>query len=114
MSGTLCAAAFAREWNGNGNCALVVGATWPEQLAQVRALIGDMPILVPGVGAQGGDASAVVRNGATRDGAGLMISSSRAILYASDGADFADASRKATSALRDEINKHLGTRPSAQ
>lgn len=108
------AATIAREWNGNGNCALVVGATWPEQLAQVRALVGDMPILVPGVGAQGGDAGAVVSNGATRDGSGLMISSSRAILYASEGADFADAARKAAAALRDEINKHLGMRSSAQ
>jgi orotidine-5'-phosphate decarboxylase len=99
------AAMIANEWNANGNCALVVGATWPEQLAQVRALIGDMPILVPGVGAQGGDVEAVVRNGATEAGRGLLISSSRAILYASSGEDFADAARKAALALRDEINR---------
>jgi orotidine-5'-phosphate decarboxylase len=102
---------IARDWNANGNCALVVGATWPEQLAQVRALVGDMPILVPGVGAQGGDAEAVVRNGATRSGDGLIISSSRAILYAGNGEDFAAAARKASLALREEINRHLHARP---
>jgi len=96
----------ANEWNGNGNCALVVGATWPEELADVRARVGDVPLLVPGVGAQGGDVEAIVRNGRTADGTGLMISSSRAILYASNGEDFADAARNAAQALRDEINRH--------
>ena len=95
---------IAREWNGHGNCALVVGATWPEQLREVRAIIGDMPILVPGVGAQGGDAEAVVRNAASADGTGLLVSSSRAILYASNGADFADAAARAARDLRDTIN----------
>ena len=70
-----------REWNGNGNVALVVGATWPGQLREVRAIVGDMPLLIPGIGAQGGDVEAAVRNGAAEDGAGLMMSSSRAILY---------------------------------
>ncbi|MEZ5545128.1 MAG: orotidine 5'-phosphate decarboxylase, partial [Lysobacteraceae bacterium] len=65
-----------------------------------------MPFLVPGVGAQGGDVEAVVRNGATRDGAGLVISSSRAILYASRGEDFTQAARAATMKLRDEINRY--------
>ena len=97
---------IARDWNDNGNCALVVGATWPEQLRDVRAIVGDMPLLIPGVGAQGGDVEAVVRNGRTADGTGLVISSSRAILYASHGADFADAARKATLELRDAINRH--------
>ena len=105
------AATIARDWNANGNCALVVGATWPEQLAQVRALVGDMPILVPGIGAQGGDVEAVIRHGATRSGDGLIISSSRAILYAGAGADFASAARTATLALREEINRHLHARP---
>lgn len=99
------AATIARDWNANGNCALVVGATWPDQLAQVRALIGDMPLLVPGVGAQGGDVEAVVHHGAAAGGDGLIISSSRAILYASSGEDFAEAARKATLTLRDEINR---------
>ena len=96
----------AREWNGNGNCALVVGATYPEELADVRGRVGDLPLLVPGVGAQGGDVAAVVRNGCTAAGTGLMISSSRAILYASAGEDYAEAARAATSDLRDDINRH--------
>ena len=96
----------ARDWNGNGNCLLVVGATWPRELAQIRALVGEMPLLVPGVGAQGGDVEAVVSNGKTPDGTGLVISSSRAILSASDGEDFADAARNAAEDLRDTINLH--------
>ncbi|MGN2245897.1 orotidine-5'-phosphate decarboxylase [Frateuria sp. GZRR35] len=99
---------IARDWNGNGNCALVTGATWPEQLAQVRALVGDMPLLVPGIGAQGGDVEAVLRHGRTADGTGLMISSSRAILYAGNGEDFAQAARQATNTLRDQINRCRG------
>ena len=95
----------AREWNANGNCALVVGATYADELADVRRRVGDLPLLVPGVGAQGGDVGAVVRNGRTPDGTGLMISSSRAILYASGGENFAHAARAATQALRDEINR---------
>ena len=95
----------AREWNGNGNCALVVGATWPAQLREVRAIVGDMPFLVPGVGAQGGDVEAVVTNAKTADGTGLVVSSSRAILYASGGSDFAEAAGIAARALRDEINR---------
>jgi len=97
---------IARDWNGNGNCALVVGATWPEQLRQVRAIVGDMPFLVPGVGAQGGDVEAVVTNAKTADGTGLMVSSSRAILYASNGKDFALAAGEAAKALRDGINRY--------
>jgi orotidine-5'-phosphate decarboxylase len=95
----------ARDWNGNGNCLLVVGATWPRELAQVRALVGDLPFLVPGIGAQGGDIEAVVRNGKTADGNGLLISSSRAIIYAGDGEDFAEAARSAAGELRDTINR---------
>ncbi|MFT3790109.1 MAG: orotidine-5'-phosphate decarboxylase [Rudaea sp.] len=102
---------IARDWNANGNCALVVGATWPEQLAQVRALVGDMPILVPGIGAQGGDVEAVVRNGTAEGGHGLLVSSSRAILYAGGGEDFAEMARAATRALRDEINRYRCVRP---
>ena len=94
----------ARDWNTHGNCALVVGATWPEQLREVRAIVGNVPFLVPGVGAQGGDVQAVVRNAVTANGTGLMVSSSRAILYASQGDDFAEAAADAARALRDEIN----------
>ncbi|GAB2502597.1 orotidine-5'-phosphate decarboxylase [Lysobacter humi (ex Lee et al. 2017)] len=96
----------ALEWNANGNVALVVGATWPGQLAEVRALVKDVPLLVPGVGAQGGDAAAVVENAKTPDGTGLMVSSSRAVLYASAGEDYADAAAAAARALRDAINAH--------
>ena len=96
----------ANEWNANGNVALVVGATWPEQLAEVRALVKDVPLLVPGVGAQGGDAAAVVANARTPDGTGLMISSSRAVLYASAGDDYAHAAADAARALRDAVNRH--------
>lgn len=83
----------AREWNGNRNLALVVGATAPEELAQVRAIVGDMPILVPGLGAQGGDAGDVMRAGLTDAGDGLIINSSRSVLYASQQSDFAEAAR---------------------
>jgi len=96
----------ARHWNGHGNCALVVGATWPRQLREVRAIVGDMPLLVPGVGAQGGDVEAVVRNARTADGSGLVVSSSRAILYASGGSDYAQAAADAARQLRDAINHH--------
>ena len=99
------AAMVAREWNANGNCLLVVGATYPQELADVRRRVGDMPLLVPGVGAQGGDVEAVVRHGKTAAGSGLLISSSRAILYAGSGADFAIAARGAAHTLRDAINR---------
>lgn len=95
----------ARDWNANGNCALVTGATWPEELGEVRAVVGDMPLLVPGIGAQGGDVEAVLRYGRTAAGTGLLISSSRAILYAGHGEDFAAAARAAAGELRDAINR---------
>jgi orotidine-5'-phosphate decarboxylase len=98
----------ADKWNTNGQCALVVGATFPNELAQVRGIVGDMPLLVPGIGAQGGDIQATVESGRIAGGRGLMISSSRAILYApmqaADGEDFAAAARRAALQTRDEIN----------
>lgn len=100
------AESIARDWNAHGNCALVTGATWPQELGKVRAVVGDMPLLVPGIGAQGGDVEAVLRHGLAADGNGLMISSSRAILYAGTGEDFARAARAAAQALRDDINRH--------
>ena len=96
----------ATRWNTRGNCLLVVGATYPQELAEIRRIVGDMPLLVPGVGAQGGDVAQVVRNGQTAAGTGLLISSSRAILYASSAGDFASAARAAALALRDQINAH--------
>lgn len=100
----------AQRWNSRGNCLLVVGATYPGDLAEVRALVGDMPLLVPGVGAQRGDVAQVVQNGQTAQGTGLIISSSRGILYASSGEDFAGAARAATQQLRAQINSSR-TRP---
>ncbi|MGV8923881.1 MAG: orotidine-5'-phosphate decarboxylase [Thermomonas sp.] len=97
---------IARDWNGDGNCALVVGATFPEELKVIRGIVGDMPLLIPGIGVQGGDVEATVRNGKTADGTGLMINSSRGILYASQGNDFASAAANAARKLRDEINRY--------
>ncbi len=99
------ARAIAQDWNEHGNCALVTGATFPGELGQVRARVGDLPLLVPGIGAQGGDLQAVLREGMDAHGAGLMISSSRAILYAGSGADYAQAARTAARQLRDEIRR---------
>jgi orotidine-5'-phosphate decarboxylase len=96
----------ATEWNRNGNVSLVVGATYPAELAAVRQIIGDMPLLVPGIGAQGGDIQAAVQAGKTANGTGLVINSSRAILYASAGEDFAEAARQVAQATRDSINQY--------
>ncbi len=93
----------AGPWNRHGQNTLVVGATFPEELARVRSLVGDLPLLVPGIGAQGGDIEATVRAGATATG-GLMINSSRAILYASSGEDFAEAARRVAIDTRDAIH----------
>ena len=94
----------AGKWNTHGQNALVVGATFPQELADVRSIVGDLPLLVPGIGAQGGDVEATVRAGRTAAGTGLMISSSRAILYGGSGEDFADAARKVALATRDDVN----------
>jgi orotidine-5'-phosphate decarboxylase len=96
----------AQEWNASGQCALVVGATFPAEIARVRELTGDMPLLVPGIGAQGGDIEATVHAGRDRNGTGLMINSSRAILYAGKGEDYADAARLAAQQTRDAINRY--------
>lgn len=95
---------IAESWNQHGNCALVTGATWPGQLGEVRRLVGDMPLLVPGIGAQGGDVAEVLRHGSTADGTGLMISSSRAIIYAGQGEDYAAAAGEAARQLKRLIN----------
>lgn len=96
----------AEEWNTTGQCALVVGATFPAEIARVRQITGEMPLLVPGIGAQGGDIEATVKAGRTADGTGLMINSSRAILYAGKGEDFAAAARQAALDTREAINRH--------
>lgn len=96
----------AEKWNRHGQAALVVGATFPAELADVRRIVGDVPLLVPGIGAQGGDVQATVQAGRTAAGTGLMINSSRAILYAGKGEDFAQASRAVAIRTRDEINQY--------
>ena len=84
---------ISQRWAQLGDCGLVVGATYPNELAQVRSIVGDLPILVPGVGAQGGSADEVKSNGSRPDGHGIIVNSSRAVLYASSGDDFASAAR---------------------
>ncbi|MGA0055101.1 MAG: orotidine-5'-phosphate decarboxylase, partial [Steroidobacteraceae bacterium] len=103
----IVAESVAREWNSRGNCLLVVGATYPEELADIRARTGEMTFLVPGVGAQGGDVEKAVLSGRTAAGAGLVINSSRGIIYAGAGEDFAVAARRATLELRNAINAAL-------
>jgi orotidine-5'-phosphate decarboxylase len=95
------------DWNGNGNIGLVVGATYPAVLAEVRALCPDLPLLVPGVGAQGGALAAATRAAVDSHGERAIISASRSILYAGGGADFAGAARQEALRLRDEINAAL-------
>ena len=97
-------------WNLNGQLGLVVGATYPQEIERVRELAPTLPLLIPGVGAQGGDAAATVQAGWRGDGAGattgaVIVNSSRAILYAGEGTDFADAARAAALATRDALNR---------
>ena len=96
-----------QDWNINGNIGLVVGATVPEQLQEVRAACPAMPSLIPGVGAQGGDLEAAVRHGTDSRGRGALINSSRGIIYASNGADFAQAAAQEADKLRTSINEVL-------
>lgn len=97
-------------WNTNGQLGLVVGATFPEELARVRELAPTLPLLIPGVGAQGGDGPATVR-AAWRGGPGretaapIIVNSSRAVLYAGSGADFAAAARKVAMSTREALNQ---------
>ena len=79
-------------WNLNGQLGLVVGATYPAEIERVRSLAPTVPLLIPGVGAQGGDAVATIKAG-WRPGAPVIVNSSRAVLYASSGDDFAEAAR---------------------
>ena len=96
----------AREWNENNNCAVVVGATYPGELREVRRIVGDMPILIPGVGAQGGDVEKTVKEGRNSRGNGMIINSSRGIIFASSGLDFAEAARRETLKLHTLINQY--------
>ena len=96
----------SRVWNKNGNCALVVGATYPDELREIRGLVGDMPILIPGIGAQGGDVEKTVTAGRDSRDQGMIINSSRGIIFASKGADFAEAARRETQKLHNLINQY--------
>ncbi|MEY4747581.1 MAG: orotidine-5-phosphate decarboxylase [Candidatus Parcubacteria bacterium] len=98
---------LSRKWNGRGNCGCIAGATYPEELARVREAVGDMPILVPGIGAQGGDVEKTARAAADMKGAGMIISSSRAVIFASGGKDFAAAARAKAQELHGAIMKAL-------
>jgi len=96
----------AEQWNANGNCGIVIGATYPQDLQQARAIVGDMPILIPGIGTQGGAVAATVTAGKDSRGQGMIINAARGIIFASPGGDFAQAARAATARLRDEINQY--------
>lgn len=97
----------ASKWNSNKNILLVVGATYPKQLGEIRRIAGDIPFLVPGIGAQGGDVAQVIKNGLSSDGNGLIINSSRGIIYADSSEKFAGAARQETLKLRDTINQYI-------
>jgi orotidine-5'-phosphate decarboxylase len=94
----------AVRWNEKGNCGLVVGATHPRELESIREIAPDLPFLIPGIGAQGGDLEASVNAGTDEKGGMAIINSSRGILYSSSGSDFAEAARKQAVKLRDAIN----------
>lgn len=103
----LIAENVAKNWNTNGNCAVVVGATYSEELKKVREIVGDIPILIPGIGAQGGDLEASVKNGINSQKQGIIIAVSRSIIYASSGEDFAQKAREETEKLHNEIRRIL-------
>ena len=101
------ARAVASSWNTNQNCLLVVGATYPDEMASIRDIVGpDMAFLVPGVGAQGGDIAAVMQAGLGSNRRGLIINSARDVIYADSSEDFAEAARTRALQTRDTINNH--------
>lgn len=100
----------ASSWNAeNNNCGLVVGATYPTELRLIRALVDDLPILIPGIGAQGGNLEETVAAGKDSRGQGMIINSSRGIIFASSGEDFAKAARRETQKLHDSISQCLSS-----
>ncbi len=96
----------AAEWNKYANIGLVVGATYPEELRLIRKSHPDIPLLIPGIGAQGGNLEQAVAYGVDAHGEKAILSSSRQIIYAARGDDFAEAARKVAAELRDEINSY--------
>lgn len=95
----------ASEWNQYNNCMLVVGATYPKELGEIRTIVGDMPLLVPGIGTQGGDLEKTLHAGLTHKSSGLILSVSRSIIYAGSGKDFAQKGREEAFQLHDAIEK---------
>lgn len=100
------ASLIAGPWNYNRNTMLVAGATFPEELGEIRRIVGDTPLLVPGIGAQGGDLEGVLKYGLTADKKGLVINSSRGVIYASAGEDFAEKAALAAKELKESINHY--------
>lgn len=98
---------ITHDWNKAGNCGLVFGATYPDELAEGRKIVGDMPILIPGIGAQGGDVEKTVKAGRDSRGRGMIINSSRGIIFASSGPDFAEVARQKTQELHEQISQFL-------
>ena len=96
------------DWNKNNNVGLVVGATRPDEISDIRKITGDMPFLMPGVGAQGADVQALMEHG---QGGPMIINSSRAVLYASNGSDFSIKAREVANATRIEVNSHKIEQP---
>ncbi len=94
----------SKSWNSNNNCMLVVGATYPEEMKKIRFLVGDMPFLVPGIGAQGGDVEKTVHAGLDKKKRGIIINSSRGIIFASKGEDFAKKAGEEAKKLMNDIN----------
>lgn len=94
-----------KEWNYNGNCGLVVGATYPIELEIVRRIVKDLPLLIPGIGVQGGDVEKTVKAGVDKNGQNAIINSSRGIIFASRGGDFTQVARIEAEKLMNEINK---------
>jgi len=97
------------EWNDNGNCCVVAGATYPEELKRIREAVGYLPILIPGVGAQGGDLEAVLKNGFRGEEGPVIVNSSRGIIYASSGPDFAEAARKKVEEMNEIVARYLAS-----
>jgi len=97
---------LVKKWNSKNNCGLVVGATRPTELKRVRALVPEMPLLIPGIGAQGGNLKSAVRFGCDMHGEMAIINAGRSVIYASNSEDFAQAARTVAMKLRDEINMY--------
>lgn len=100
----IVAKTIIHKWNKNNNCLMVIGATYPEELAEIRKLAGDMTFLVPGIGAQGGEVEKTIKAGLNSKKAGMIVNSSRSIIFASNKDNFADKAREETKKLQETIN----------